>query len=184
MKLKAILPWLLVLGLAVALGAVYSSNQQQAADLAKFRQDSDELQKVRAAAEEAKGNQAQAETEELTRLRKEHDELLKLRNDIGQMRVEKDQLAKQAMAAKQPVVNPEEQQQLQQLVAENLRLKATAQQTQQTGQQRLNGKESRPRGAGGGTARRSCLPCEPSTSGHSSASSSRSPGRSSVARRP
>jgi hypothetical protein len=135
MKLKAVLPWLFVLGLAVALGMVYSSNQQQAADLAKLRQDSDELQKVRAAAEEAKGNQTQAETEELTRLRKEHDELLKLRNDIGQMRVEKDQLAKQAMAAKQPVANPEEQQQLQQLVAENLRLKATAQQTQLTGQQ-------------------------------------------------
>jgi flagellar biosynthesis GTPase FlhF len=135
MKAKVVLPWVLVLGLAVALGVVYSSSQQQAAELAKLRQESDELQKVRAASEEAKSNQTQAESDELTQLRKEHDELLKLRNDIGQLRIEKDQLAKQATLAKQPSANPEEQQQLQALMAENMKLKATAQQTQQTAQQ-------------------------------------------------
>ncbi len=135
MKAKLLLPWVLVVGLGVALGVVYSGSQQQAAELAKLRQDSEELQKVHAASEEAKSNQTQAETEELSRLRREHDELLKLRNDIGQLRVEKDQLAKQAMAAKQPAANPEEQQQMQALMAENMKLKATAQQTQQTAQQ-------------------------------------------------
>jgi len=135
MKVKVLLPWLLVVGLAVALGMVYSSSQQQAAELAKLRQDSEELQKLRSASDEAKNNQAQAESEELTRLRKEHDELLKLRNDIGQLRTEKDQLARQAAAAKQPAANPEEQQQLQALMTENMKLKATALQSQQNVQQ-------------------------------------------------
>src|SRR5262249_45970932 len=130
MKAKVVLPWVLVLGLAVALGAVYSSTKQQTDELAKLRQESEEAQKLRTAAEESKGNQAQAESEELTRLRREHDELLKLRNDIGQLRLEKDHLAKQAQAAK-VIPNPEEQQQMQALMAENIKLKASAQANQQ-----------------------------------------------------
>jgi len=129
------LPWVLVIGLGIALGAVYSSSKQQTEELAKLRQESEELQKLRTAAEETKGSQTQAENEELTRLRREHDELLKLRNDIGQLRTEKDQIAKQAHAAKQVIPNPEEQQQMQALMAENLKLKASAQATQQIAQQ-------------------------------------------------
>src|SRR5262245_23905313 len=119
MKAKAVLPWVLVVGLGVALGAVYSSSKQQMEELTKLRAESEELQKQRASAEEAKGGQAQAESDELTRLRREHDELLKLRNDIGQLRIEKDQLARQAQAAaaKQVIPNPEEQHQMQALMA-------------------------------------------------------------------
>jgi len=135
MKAKTALPWVLVVGLGIALGAVYSSSKQGMEELAKLRQEREELQKQGASTEESKGSQAHAESEELTRLRREHDELLKLRNDIGQLRIEKDQLAKQAQAARHPVATPEEQQQLQSLMAENLKLKASAQANQQVAQQ-------------------------------------------------
>ena len=134
MKAKTVLPWVLVAGLGIALGAVYSSNKPQMDEIAKLRQENEDLQKQHSSSEESKGSLGQADNEELTRLRREHDELLKLRNDIGQLRIEKEQLAKQAQAAK-VMPNPEEQQQMQALMAENIKLKASASATQQVAQQ-------------------------------------------------
>jgi hypothetical protein len=79
MIMKKILPWVLVVGLGIAVFALYSSNQKQAAELAQLRQQSEEAQKAQVP--DAKSQPAPSE-EELTQLRKDHDDVLRLRNEV------------------------------------------------------------------------------------------------------
>jgi hypothetical protein len=97
--MKALLPWLCVVGLAIGLGGVYFAGLKKDAELTTLREDSQQLQKLRAELEEAKGSQTQAASDELTRLRKDNEDLLRLRNQVGQLRKENQQLATQVQAA-------------------------------------------------------------------------------------
>ena len=97
--MKALLPWLCVVGLAIGLGWVYSASQKKDAELAALREESQQLQKLRAELEETKGARTQAESDELVRLRKDNEDLLRLRNEVGQLRKEKQQLAAQVQTA-------------------------------------------------------------------------------------
>jgi len=130
--MKVILPWVIVLGLAVGVFALYSSNQKQAADLAQLRQQSEEAQKAQASAETK--SEPAASGEELTQLRKDHDDVLRLRNEVRQLRDEKQQLARQAQAAQNAAANTQQQEQLQKLTAENQQLKLQTQVIQQRDQ--------------------------------------------------
>jgi hypothetical protein len=109
MKLKAMLPWLCVVALAIGVAALYSANQSQGTELAKLREESQELQRLRAGNEEAKAAQTQSENEELARLRKDHEDVLRLRNEIRQLRDEKTQLGKQLQSAQAQVQNAQAQ---------------------------------------------------------------------------
>jgi len=102
MKLRH-LPWLFVVGLAIATGLLYNSNQQQAAELEKLRSASQELEQLRASQAETKQSQAQAASGELTRLREENKDVLRLRNEIRQMRDQNQQLSRQAQTAQAQV---------------------------------------------------------------------------------
>ncbi len=102
MKLRH-LPWLFVVGLAIATGLLYNSNQQQAAELEKLRSASQELEQLRASQADTKQSQAQAASEELTRLREENKDVLRLRNEIRQMRDQNQQLSRQAQTAQAQV---------------------------------------------------------------------------------
>ena len=97
--MKALLPWLCVVGLAIGLGWVYSAGQKKDAELAALRQDNQQLEQLRAELEEAKKAHTQAESDELVRLRKDKEDLLRLRNEVGQLRKEKQQLATQVQTA-------------------------------------------------------------------------------------
>jgi hypothetical protein len=101
--MKALLPWLCVVGLAIGLGLVYSASQKKDAELATLREDSQQLQKLRAELEETKGSRTQAASDELTRLRKDNEDLLRLRNQVGQLRKENQQLATQVQTAQAQV---------------------------------------------------------------------------------
>jgi hypothetical protein len=97
--MKALLPWLCVVGLVIGLGWVYSASQKKDAELATLREDSQQLQKLRTELEEAKGSSTQATSDELVRLRKSNEDLLRLRNEVGQLRKENQQLATQVQTA-------------------------------------------------------------------------------------
>jgi hypothetical protein len=123
--MKVILPWVLVLGLAVGAFALFSSNQKQAAELAQLRQQSEAAEKAQAPAE-AKSESAPSE-EEVAQLRKDHEDVLRLRNEVRQLRDEKQQLARQAQAAQAAAANSQQQEQMQKLTAENQQLKIQSQ---------------------------------------------------------
>ena len=80
--MKALLPWLCVVGLVIGLGWVYSASLKKDAEL------------------EATNNvSTPAQSDELIRLRKDNEDLLRLRNEVGQLRKEKQQLAAQVQTA-------------------------------------------------------------------------------------
>jgi membrane-associated HD superfamily phosphohydrolase len=130
--MKIILPWLLVLGLAIGVFALYSSNQRQAAELSQLHQQSEEAQKAQTPAEI--NSQPAASEEELAQLRKDHDDVLRLRNEVRQLRDEKQQMARQAQAAQTAAANAQQQEQMQKLTAENQQLKLQTQVIQQRDQ--------------------------------------------------
>jgi hypothetical protein len=99
MKLKSLIPWVCVLGLAAGLGLMYAAGQKKDTELAALREESQQLQKLRAEIEEAKTKSDQSQGEELARLRKDHDELLRLRNEVRQLRGDKQQLSGQLQSA-------------------------------------------------------------------------------------
>jgi len=135
--IKTVLPWLCILALIAGMFVLRARSKDKETELAALRQANQELSRVRAENEELKKVQVQAE--ELTRLRKENEELHRLRNEVHQLREEKQQAAKTAQPASAPApsVKPDPasqqkvQQQLQQLMAENERLRAEMQQIQQ-----------------------------------------------------
>jgi hypothetical protein len=109
MRVKLLLPWLLVVCSLIGLAWLYGLNQQKETELASLRADSQQLQQLRADAEEAKRTQTQQESEELARLRKDHEELLRLRNEVRQLRGDKQQLAGQVQAAQSQAANAQAQ---------------------------------------------------------------------------
>jgi hypothetical protein len=133
MNMKTILPWVLVLGLGIAVFALFSSNQKQAAELAQLRQQSEEAQKAQAAVD-TKSQPALSE-EELTQLRKDHDDVLRLRNEVRTLRDEKQQLSRQALAAQTAADTAQQKtEQMQKLAAENQQLKLQSAAVQQRDQ--------------------------------------------------
>src|SRR5580765_183458 len=129
-QLKTILPWLCVVALVVGLLSLRSRSKGVETELAALRQANQELNKTRVEEEDLK--KIQAQVEELGRLRKENEELHRLRNEVRQLRDEK-QGAARAGQSDQPTAvqpraeasaQPQVQRQLQQLLAENERLRA------------------------------------------------------------
>jgi len=102
MKLKY-LAWLLVVALAIAAGLLYNSNQQQAAELAQLRSDSQELEQLRTSQAGTNQSQTQAASDELTRLREENKDVLRLRNQIREISDQNAQLTLQAQTAQAQV---------------------------------------------------------------------------------
>jgi hypothetical protein len=97
--MKALLPWLCVVGLVIGLGLVYSASQKKEAELAALREESQQLQQLRAEQEATNSTRTQAESDELSRLRKDNEDLLRLRNEVSQLRKEKQQLATHVQTA-------------------------------------------------------------------------------------
>ena len=136
-QLKPILPWLCVVALAGGVLILRSRSKEWETELAALRQANQELQKTRVEEEDLK--KIQAQVEELGRLRKENEELHRLRNEVRQLREEKQVAAKTTQSAQAPAgqpqidpsTPPQLQRQLQQLLAENERLRAENQQFQQ-----------------------------------------------------
>jgi myosin heavy subunit len=132
-QLKTILPWFCVAALVAGLLSLRSRSKGAETELAALRQANQELNKTRIEEEDLKKIQAQAE--ELGRLRKENEELHRLRNEVRQLRDEKQLAAKTAASARSPAgqtkADASAPPQLQQLMAENERLRAENQQFQQ-----------------------------------------------------
>src|SRR6266566_3522946 len=132
-----ILPWLCVVALVAGMLILRSRSKDKETELAGLRQANEELKKTRLEEEDLK--KIQAQVEELGRLRKENEELHRLRNEVRQLREEKQGAAKTAASAQSPAgqtktdasAPPQLQRQLQQLLAENERLRAENQQFQQ-----------------------------------------------------
>jgi hypothetical protein len=134
MIMKTILPWVLVLGLGIAVFALFSSNQKQAAELAQLHQQSEEAQKAQTVVDTK--SQPPSE-EELTQLHKDHEDVLRLRNEVRTLRDEKQQIARQAQAAQAAqtaAANAQQTEQMQKLAAENQQLKLQSAATQQRDQ--------------------------------------------------
>ncbi len=136
-QLKTMLPWLCVVVLVAGMLIVRSRSKESETALAELRQVNQELKKTRVEEEDLK--KIQAQVEELGRLRKENEELHRLRNEIRQLREEKQGAARagqsgqpsSAQAKADASAPPQLQRQLQQLMAENERLRAENQQFQQ-----------------------------------------------------
>jgi len=131
--MKKILPWVLVVALAIGVFALYTSNQKQSAELAQLRQQSEEAQKALTSPETK--SQAAVSEEELAQMRKDHEDVLRLRNEVRTLRDEKQQLARQAQAAQAVAANSQQQEQLQKLTVENQQLKVQSQVIQLRDQQ-------------------------------------------------
>ena len=136
-QLKTSLPWLCVVALAAGMLILRSRSKETETELAALRQANQELNNARTENEDLKKSQAQVE--EMARLRKDNEELHRLRNEVRQLREEK-QVAAKTTASSQSLAGqskgdasaqPPLQRQLQQLLAENERLRAENQQFQQ-----------------------------------------------------
>src|SRR5438094_10367986 len=132
-----ILPWLCVVALVAGMLVLRSRSKETETALAELRQANQELKKTRVEEEDLK--KIQAQVDELARLRNENEELHRLRNEVRQLREEKQQAAKTGQTAQGTIAPPKAEsgaqqplsQQLQQLLAENERLRAENQQFQQ-----------------------------------------------------
>jgi len=130
--MKAILPWLVTVLALGGLGVVWSGNNSKSAELAKLKAEVQELETLRTEIAELKTQQVAPA--EVAQLRKDKEDLLRLRNEVGRLRNESQQLAKQAQTAQTALTGVQQQQvqQLQQLQTENQQLRGVAQQAQQT----------------------------------------------------
>ena len=126
--MKTILPWSVVVVLLASSLLLLTQNKRAQAELAELRPQSEQLKKVNAEKEELKRGEGQLD--ELVRLRKENEELHRLRNEVRQLREQKQQAAGTGQpgprrTAQPPVGTADPLQvQLQQLLAENERLRA------------------------------------------------------------
>ena len=136
-QLKTTLPWLCVAALGAGMLILRSRSKETEMELAALRQANQEMNSV--PTENADLKKSQAQVEELARLRKENEELHRLRNEVRQLREEKQVAAKTTASSQSPTgqtkgdasAQPPLQRQLQQLLAENERLRAENQQFQQ-----------------------------------------------------
>src|SRR6266516_4408776 len=132
-----ILPWLCVVALVAGMLVLRSRSKETETALAELRQANQELKKTRMEEEDLK--RIQAQVDEVARLRKENEELHRLRNEVRQLREEKQGAARagqsgqpsSAQSRADASAQPQLQRQLQQLLAENERLRAENQQFQQ-----------------------------------------------------
>ena len=126
--MKTIFPWSAVIVLLASSFLLLTQNKRAQAELADLRQQSEQLKKVDVEKEELK--RVGGQLDELVRLRKENEELHRLRNEVRQLREQKQQVAGTGQpgprrTAQSPVGTADQQQvQLQQLLAENERLRA------------------------------------------------------------
>jgi hypothetical protein len=131
--MKTILPWILVVGLAIGVVAEYSASHKMESELAQLREQIAELQKQQTPSDEAKKT-SDGENAELAQLRQDHDDLLRLRAKVRKLEDENAQLAKQAQTASKAAPQQPSSQDLQKLQAENTQLRAQAMFTQATNQ--------------------------------------------------
>jgi len=129
--MKTILPWVIAV---LAIGAtviLFRSSQSKSLELVRLQAETQELEALRAEIAELKTQQVPAA--EITQLRKDKEDLLRLRNEVGRLRNESQQLAKQAQSAQSALAGAQQQQvqQLQQLQTENQQLRGVALQVQQ-----------------------------------------------------
>jgi hypothetical protein len=115
--MKLVVPWMCVAVLLTVVAGFYRNNVRQQEELAAVRREHEELKAVSA---KATRHGDPVQVEELARLRKENEELHRLRNEVRQWREEKPKPSKTAAPA--PGASPPGQ--LQQLLAENERLRA------------------------------------------------------------
>lgn len=133
--MKTVLPWILVLGLSVALAAVFVSSHAKDLELAKLRAESQQTQNLRSELEQAK-SQSESQRSEIARLRQDNGDLLRLRSEVSRLRDENQQLSKQSQTAQTEAQRAQEQaaqalrlgaQKQQQLQRENQLLRTTVQ---------------------------------------------------------
>lgn len=93
MKLNILLPWVLVLGLSAGFAAVYVKSTAKDAELTRLRETSKEVEQLRAdlAAAQEKN---QLSDDQVLMSRKDKEELLRLRGEVGKLRTESAQQAK------------------------------------------------------------------------------------------
>jgi DNA repair exonuclease SbcCD ATPase subunit len=130
MNAKMLVPWALVVGLGVGLGALFMTNQKQAAELTQLRNDHQQLEDLRASLDETKKTQAASENDELNRLREDNKDLLRLRSEIQRLRGENGQLTKRAQTAEQQMQSAQSQAQNAQAQAQNFQQQAQTAQAQ------------------------------------------------------
>ena len=119
--IKIVAPWMCVAALLAVVAGLQTSKARQQEELVAVRREQEELKAVSAKAARQGG---QVQLDELARLRKENEELHRLRNEVRELREEKLKPSKTTPAA--PGASPPGQ--LQQLLAENERLRAENQQ--------------------------------------------------------
>ena len=125
--MKAILPWILAVGFAVAAGAMYISKSSADAELAKAREEAQQADALHGQLDDAQ-KQVAALNDQVTSLSKDNEELLRLRNQVRQLADEKAQLAKQAQSAQSQAERSQaEVQRVQQATSENARVMAEQQ---------------------------------------------------------
>ena len=136
-SIKVALPWLLTVVALVGAYTFYASGKAKETELATLQQEAQELQKLKA--ENAELKNAQVSSDEVARLRKDNLDLPRLRGEVRKLRDENQLLTKQVQAA--PRVDPQQQQQVQQLQTEVQQLRNQSQQLQQTSvqQAQING---------------------------------------------
>ena len=136
-QIKTFLPWFCVVALAAAMLMQRSRSKGSETELAALQLANQELKKARLDEEDLA--KIQAQMAELGRLRKENEELHRLRNEVRQLREEKQGATRAGQSGQPPAAPPRAdasalpqiQRQLQQLLAENERLRAENQQFQQ-----------------------------------------------------
>lgn len=94
MKLNVVLPWILVLGLSAGFAAVYVKGSAKDAELAQLRETAKDVEQLRAdlAAEQQKNQLADGQ---VLVSRKDKEELLRLRGEVGKLRTDAAQKAKE-----------------------------------------------------------------------------------------
>jgi hypothetical protein len=100
---KSFLPWLLVLGLLVAVVFLYSSNKKLSQEASALREQSSQAQALQEQFEQLKTTGSPAQAEQIAQLQKDNQDLLKLRNEVRQLREEKRVLSHQAQSAEAQV---------------------------------------------------------------------------------
>jgi hypothetical protein len=97
--MKRFLPWLIVLGLLVAVVFLYSSNQSLNQEANALREQISQAQALQEQVEQLKTTGSPAQAEQIAQLQKDTQDLLKLRNEVRQLREEKRLLNQQAQSA-------------------------------------------------------------------------------------
>jgi cell division protein FtsN len=96
--MKTILPWILVVAFGASAGALYFSNSNKTAELARAQEQVAQVDTLRGQVEELQ-KQAASQNDQIAAMQKDNQELLRLRNQVRQLTDEKAQLLKQMQMA-------------------------------------------------------------------------------------